>query len=155
VITYAGGWRIIHTLGMRVSAIQTQGFAAGASTATVILASSHLGFPLSTTQVATGSIFGAGAGRGAATVHWSLARHVALAWRLTLPAAAVVGAVAAWTAGTGPLGTIIVALVLVGLAGGIYAVSRRRRVTADNVNDMPPRPPQVDRGRRDDEGVAA
>jgi inorganic phosphate transporter, PiT family len=154
--TYAGGWRIIHTLGVRVSAIQTQqGFAAGTSTATVILTSSHLGFPLSTTQVATGSIFGAGAGRGAGTVHWGIARHVVLAWLLTLPAAAAVGAVAAWTADTGPVGTIIVALVLVAVAGGIYAASRRRRVTADNVNDLPPRPPQVDRGRRDDEDVAA
>ena len=65
--TYMGGWRIIQTLGMRVSTIETpQGFAAGTSTATVILTSSHLGFPLSTTQVATGSIFGAGAARGAA-----------------------------------------------------------------------------------------
>ena len=144
--TYAGGWRIIHTLGMRVSAIQTQqGFAAGTSTATVILASSHLGFPLSTTQVATGSIFGAGAGRGAGAVHWRLARHVVLAWLLTLPAAAAVGALAAWTADTGSLGTIIVALVLVGLSGVIYAVSRRRRVTADNVNDLPARTQPVDR----------
>jgi PiT family inorganic phosphate transporter len=136
--TYAGGWRIIQTLGMRVSAIQTQqGFAAGTSTATVILASSHLGFPLSTTQVATGSIFGAAAGRGTGAVHWRLARQVAMAWLLTLPAAAAVGAVAAWTAGTGAVGTIIVAVVLVGVAGGIYAASRRRRVTADNVNDRP------------------
>jgi PiT family inorganic phosphate transporter len=131
---------------MRVSAIQTQqGFAAGTSTATVILTSSHLGFPLSTTQVATGSIFGAGAGRGAGAEHWRLARHVALAWLLTLPAAAAVGAIAALTAGTGPLGTIIVALVLVGVAGGIYAVSRRRRVTADNINGLPARSQPVDR----------
>ena len=144
--TYAGGWRIIHTLGMRVSAIQTQqGFAAGTSTATVILTSSHLGFPLSTTQVATGSIFGAGASRGAGAVHWSLARHVLLAWLLTLTAAAAVGALAAWTADTGSLGTIVVVLVLIGLSGGIYTVSRRRRVTADNVNDLPVRTQPVDR----------
>ena len=95
--TYAGGWRIIQTLGMRVSAIQTQqGFAAATSTATVILASSHLGFPLSTTQVATGSIFGAAMGRGSGRVHRRLGRQVAIAWLLTLPAAAAVGAVAAW-----------------------------------------------------------
>ena len=87
--TYMGGWRIIQTLGQRVSEIQTaQGFAAGTSTATVILTSSHLGFPLSTTQVATGSVFGAGAGRGVASVHWGLAGQVAIAWLLTLPAAA-------------------------------------------------------------------
>jgi inorganic phosphate transporter, PiT family len=143
--TYVGGWRIIQTLGMRVSKIETpQGFAAGTSTATVILTSSHLGFPLSTTQVATGSIFGAGAARGAASVRWGIGGQVAFAWLLTLPAAASFGAVAAWVADTGPVGTIIVALVLVAVAGGIYAASRRRRVTADNVNDLPPRSPQVD-----------
>jgi inorganic phosphate transporter, PiT family len=132
--TYAGGWRIIQTLGMRMSEIQpAQGFAAGTSTAAVILTSSHLGFPLSTTQVATGSIVGAGAGRGAASVRWG---QVALAWLLTVPAAAAFGAVAAWVAATGPVGTIIVAVVLVGFAGGIYAVSRRRPVTADNINDV-------------------
>ena len=143
--TYAGGWRIIQTLGMRVSEIETpQGFAAGTSTATVILTSSHLGFPLSTTQVATGSIFGAGAARGAASVHWGIGGQVAFAWLLTLPAAAAFGAVAAWMADTGPVGTIIVALVLVAVAGGIYAASRRRPVTADNVNDVPAPSPPVD-----------
>jgi PiT family inorganic phosphate transporter len=143
--TYAGGWRIIQTLGMRVSAIETpQGFAAGTSTATVILTSSHLGFPLSTTQVATGSIFGAAAARGAGTVRWGIGGQVAFAWLLTLPAAAAFGAVAAAMAATGPVGTIIVALVLVGVAGGIYGASRRHPVTADNVNDLPARSPQVD-----------
>jgi inorganic phosphate transporter, PiT family len=143
--TYMGGWRIIQTLGQRVSEIQTaQGFAAGTSTATVILTSSHLGFPLSTTQIATGSIFGAGAGRGVGSVHWGLAGQVAIAWLLTLPAAAAFGAVAAWVAATGPLGTLIVALVLVGLAVGIYAASRRRPVTADNINDRPAPPQPVD-----------
>ena len=72
------------------------------------------------------------------------AGQVAFAWLLTLPAAAAFGAVAAWMADTGPLGTIIVALVLVAVAGGIYAASRRRRVTADNVNDLPARSPPVD-----------
>jgi PiT family inorganic phosphate transporter len=143
--TYMGGWRIIQTLGMRVSDLQTaQGFAAGTSTATVILASSHLGFPLSTTQVATGSIFGAGAARGAASVRWGIGGQVAFAWLLTLPSAAAFGAVAAWMANTGAVGTIIVALVLVGVAAGIYAASRRRPVTAQNVNDLPAHSPQID-----------
>ena len=154
--TYAGGWRIIQTLGMRVSEIQTpQGFAAGTSTATVILTSSHLGFPLSTTQVATGAIFGAGAARGAAGVRWGIGGQVAFAWLLTLPAAAAFGAVAAWMAATGPLGTIIVALVLVCVAGGIYAASRRRPVTAANVNHVPAPSPQVDLGRHENEDAAA
>jgi inorganic phosphate transporter, PiT family len=143
--TYVGGWRIIQTLGRRVSDIQTaQGFASGMSTASVILTSSHLGFPLSTTQVATGSIVGAGAARGLASVRWGIAGKVALGWLLTLPAAAVVGAVAAWVAVTGPVGTIIVAVVLVGSAGGIYAASRRRPVNADNLDETPAPPPPLD-----------
>ncbi|HEY0812196.1 MAG TPA: inorganic phosphate transporter [Pseudonocardia sp.] len=136
--TYLGGWRIIQTLGKRVSEIQTpQGFAAETASAAVILTSANLGFALSTTQVATGSIFGAGAGRRLASVQWGVAGQMALAWLLTLPAAAAVGAVASWVASTGTVGTIIVALVLIALAGGIYALSRRRPVTADNVNDVP------------------
>ena len=154
--TYAGGWRIIQTLGMRVSEIQSpQGFAAGTSTATVILTSSHLGFPLSTTQVATGAVFGAGAARGAAGVRWGLGGQVAFAWLLTMPAAAAFGAVASWMAATGPLGTIIVALVLVCVAGGIYAASRRHPVTAANVNHVPAPSPQLDLGRHENDDAAA
>ena len=136
--TYLGGWRIIQTLGKRVGEIETpQGFAAETSSAALIFASSHLGFALSTTQVATGSIFGAAAGRRIATVQWSVAGRMALAWLVTLPAAAAVGAVAALTAGTGIAGTIVVAIALVAMAGGIYAASRRAPVTAENVNDVP------------------
>jgi PiT family inorganic phosphate transporter len=136
--TYLGGWRIIQTLGKRVSEIQTpQGFAAETASAAVILTSANLGFALSTTKVATGSIFGAAAGRRLSTVQWNVAGQLALAWLLTLPAAAVVGAVAAWAASTGTVGTIVVAVVLVALAGAIYAASRRKPVTADNVNDVP------------------
>lgn len=137
--TYFGGWRIIQTLGKRVSDIQTpQGFAAEVSSAAVILTSSQLGFALSTTHVATGSIFGAGAGRRLASVRWGVAGRMAIAWVVTLPAAAAIGAVAAWTVnGGGPLGTVVVAVVGVGVACGIYVASRRRPVNADNVNDVP------------------
>jgi PiT family inorganic phosphate transporter len=136
--TYLGGWRIIQTLGKRVSDIQTpQGFAAETSAAAVILTSSAGGFPLSTTQVATGSIFGAGAGRRLASVQWNVAGHIALAWLLTLPSAAVMGALAAAVASNGVFGTIVVALTGIAMAAGIYAASLRRPVTADNVNDVP------------------
>ncbi|MFC5141330.1 anion permease [Actinomycetospora rhizophila] len=135
--TYLGGWRIIRTLGRRVSDIETpQGFAAEASTTAVILTSSHLGFALSTTQVATGAIFGAGAGRRLAVVRWSVAGQMAIAWVLTLPAAAAVGAVAAWVSSTGTVGTVLVAVVAIALAAGIWAASRLRPVTAENVNDV-------------------
>jgi PiT family inorganic phosphate transporter len=107
----------------------------------VILTSSHLGFPLSTTQVATGAVVGAGAGRGVGSVRWGLAGQVAIGWLLTLPSAALVAALAAWAAITGPVGTIIVAVVLVCISAGIYAASRRRPVTPDNVNETPAAPP--------------
>ena len=109
--TYLGGWRIIRTLGRRVSDIRpVQGFSADTTSAAVILSSTHLGLPLSTTQVCTGSIFGAGAGRRMASVHWGMAGQIVLAWSFTLPSAAVVGAAASWLAGTGPVGVIVVAV---------------------------------------------
>jgi inorganic phosphate transporter, PiT family len=142
--TYMGGWRIIRTLGNRVSEIHpTQGFSAETTSTAVILSSTHLGLPLSTTQVCTGSIFGAGAGRRMATVHWGVAGRIALAWSFTLPSAAVMGAAASWMAGTGTVGVLVVAVSGVALAAGIYAASRRSPVTAANVNDSP-RPSTVD-----------
>jgi PiT family inorganic phosphate transporter len=143
--TYFGGWRIIQTLGKRVSDIQTpQGFAAEVSSAAVILTSSHMGFALSTTHVATGSIFGAGAGRRLASVQWGVAGQMAIAWIVTLPAAAVVGAVAAWAVSDGgTFGTVVVAVVGVGVAAGIYVASRRHPVNADNVHDVPSVPEPV------------
>src|SRR3954468_12458957 len=143
--TYMGGWRIIRTLGNRVSDIHVvQGFTAETTSTAVILSSTHLGLPLSTTQVCTGSIFGAGAGRRLASVHWGIAGRIVLAWSFTLPAAAVVGAAASWVAATGTIGVIVVAMTGVALASGIYVASRRNSVTADNVNaevpDVAPSP---------------
>lgn len=136
--TSLGGWRIIQTLGKRVSDIQSpQGFAAETSSAAAILTSAHLGFALSTTHVCTGSIFGAGAGRRLASVQWGVAGQMALAWLLTLPSAAIVGALSAWVARRGTPGTVLVALVALAAAAGIYALSRRKPITAENVNDIP------------------
>src|SRR4051794_29972108 len=142
--TYVGGWRIIRTLGKRISDIHpAQGFSADTTSAAVILSSTHLGLPLSTTQVCTGSIFGAGAGRRLASVHWGIAGRIVLAWSFTLPAAAVVGAAASWLAATGTVGVIVVGVSAVAVAAGVYAASRRTAVTAANVNDVP-RPPAAD-----------
>jgi PiT family inorganic phosphate transporter len=142
--TYLGGWRIIRTLGKRITEIETpQGFAAETSSTAVILISSHLGFPLSTTQVCSGAIFGAGAGRRLAAVRWSLAGQMVIAWLLTLPAAAIVGALAARVAETGTTGTVIVAVAGLAIAGGIYALSQRAPVGAHNVNELPVGAPQA------------
>ena len=136
--TYAGGWRIIQTLGRRVSDIQTtQGFTAETTAASVILASTHLGIPLSTTQVCTGSVFGAAAGRRRATVHWSVAGRIAIAWALTVPAAALVGGAASWVAAEGTAGVLVVAGGAIVAGGGIWAAARRHPVTAATVNDLP------------------
>jgi PiT family inorganic phosphate transporter len=136
--TYTGGWRIIRTLGNRVSDIHlVQGFTAETTSTAVILTSSHLGLPLSTTQVCTGSILGAGAGRRLASVHWGVAGQIALAWTFTLPSAAVVGAAASWLAATGTAGVVVVGVTGTALAAGIYVASRRSAVTAANDNDRP------------------
>ncbi|MFI0445376.1 anion permease [Actinomadura sp. 6N118] len=136
--TYLGGWRIIRTLGTGLMEIQSpQGFAAETSATTVILASSHMGFALSTTQVASGSIMGAGLGRRLSQVRWSVAGRMALAWLLTLPAAAAVGGVAAAVTTTGTAGVVLAGLVGLACAIGIYAASRRAPVHAGNVNTLP------------------
>jgi PiT family inorganic phosphate transporter len=87
--------------------------------------------------VCTGAIFGAGAGRRFASVHWGVAGRLALVWMVTLPAAATVGALASAIAITGSVGVWAVALGGAVLAAGAYAASRRDPVTALNVNDVP------------------
>jgi PiT family inorganic phosphate transporter len=136
--TAIGGWRIIQTLGKRISDIESpQGFTAETTSTAVILSSASLGFALSTTQVATGSIFGASAGRHWASVRWGAARTMVVSWLLTLPAAGAIGALAAWVAGRGIAGTVAVAAALIVLAGAAYRFARRHPVNAGNVNDVP------------------
>jgi inorganic phosphate transporter, PiT family len=138
--TYVGGWRIIRTMGRGLTDIEApQGFTAETSSTAVILASSHLGFALSTTQVCTGGILGAGLGRKLARVRWGVAGQIAVSWVLTLPAAAAVGGVAAWVADRGDLGVALVGLVALAAAAGFYLLSRRRPVNHDNVNELPER----------------
>ncbi|MEP7089714.1 MAG: inorganic phosphate transporter [Nocardioidaceae bacterium] len=136
--TYLGGWRIIRTLGKGLVEISSpQGMAAESASAAVILASSHLGFALSTTHVATGSILGTGLGRPGAQVRWAVAGRMLVAWCITLPSAALVGAAMWWlghlVGGVG--GGVLIVVVLVGLAAYLFSRSRRTPVGADNVND--------------------
>jgi PiT family inorganic phosphate transporter len=86
--TYIGGWRIINTMGNRIHKMdEAQGFAAQASGAVVILVSSSLGFPLSTTHTISGAVIGSGAAKRISTVRWGIAKNMLVAWMLTLPAA--------------------------------------------------------------------
>ncbi|MEV5954637.1 inorganic phosphate transporter [Streptomyces sp. NPDC051987] len=134
--TYIGGWRIIRTMGKGLTDLQPQqGFAAQTSAATAILASSHLGFSLSTTHVVSGSVMGAGLGRKGGTVRWSTATRMLVAWLLTLPAAALVGALAESVTDLGDWGTAVVAVFLVASSAAIWKLSRREVVDSGNVND--------------------
>src|SRR5215467_163136 len=93
--TFSGGWRVIRTLGTRVTDILApQGFSAETASSTTILASSYFGFSLSTKQTVSGGIMGAGLGRAGGRVHWNVVGRMVVAWVLTLPAAALVGAAA-------------------------------------------------------------
>jgi PiT family inorganic phosphate transporter len=92
--TYAGGWRIIKTMGSRIIKMDpAQGFAAQGAGAAVILSASHAGFPLSTTHVISGAVMGAGAAKRLSAVRWGVAGNIVFAWVLTLPAAGLVGAI--------------------------------------------------------------
>src|ERR687893_499001 len=119
--TYAGGWRIIRTMGSRIHKMDSaQGFAAQGAGAAVILASTHGGFPLSTTHTISGAVIGSGAAKRLSAVRWGVAGNIVLAWVLTLPAAAVIGAITYLLTrvfGTGAAGPIIVsALIVIGAA---------------------------------------
>jgi PiT family inorganic phosphate transporter len=129
--TYAGGWRIIRTVGMRIIKMDTaQGFAAQASGAVVILVSSHFGYPLSSTHVISGGVMGAGAAKRLSAVRWGVAGNIAAAWVVTLPAAGCFGAGAYWLAsafGTGVTGPLVISAAAVAVLSAMVA-SRRRGV---------------------------
>jgi PiT family inorganic phosphate transporter len=136
--TYLGGWRIIRTLGKGLVEIASpQGMAAESASAAVILTSSQLGFALSTTHVATGSILGSGVGRPGALVRWAVALRMVTAWLVTLPSAAVVGAVMWWIGDLfgGLPGALAIFVILCTLAGWMWLRSRRAPVDHTNVND--------------------
>jgi inorganic phosphate transporter, PiT family len=91
--TYAGGWRIIKTLGQRIAKIDPpQGFAAQTACASILWTTAHLGFPVSTTHVISGSVMGAGATRRISAVRWGVAGNILVAWVMTIPCAGLVGA---------------------------------------------------------------
>jgi PiT family inorganic phosphate transporter len=135
--TYTGGWRIIRTLGKGLVEIKPpQGMAAESAAAAVILLSSHFGYSLSTTQVATGSVLGSGVGKPGAQVRWSVAGRMASAWLVTLPMAGAVGSGAyGLVHGIGGFpGIIIGVALLITAILAIWLRSRRSRIDHNNVN---------------------
>jgi PiT family inorganic phosphate transporter len=140
--TYIGGWRVIRTLGKGLVEIESpQGLAAEASSAAIILSSSAAGMALSTTHVATGSILGSGVGKPGAQVRWAVAGRMAVAWLITLPAAAAVGALSYWLSyiiksitDSRLAGDGVIFLILVALSGYMWWRAQQQKVDHTNVN---------------------
>lgn len=99
--TLFGGWRIVHTMGSRITRLTPQqGFCAETGGAITLFAATSMGIPVSTTHTITGCIVGVGAARRASAVRWGVARSIVTAWFITMPAAAAIGAVFYWLGGT-------------------------------------------------------
>jgi PiT family inorganic phosphate transporter len=125
--TYAGGWRIIKTLGQRIAKIDPpQGFAAQTACAAILWGTAHYGLPVSTTHTISGSVMGAGASRGLSAVRWGVAGNILLAWLMTIPFAGAVGALMELI--TRVEGGDVIVFVLAGLIATSAFVARRWEV---------------------------
>jgi PiT family inorganic phosphate transporter len=137
--TFIGGWRIINTMGNRITEIESpQGFAAEAASAAVILSSSYYGYPLSTTHVVSGGVMGAGAGKRLESVHWGVAGQMAVGWVLTIPMAGAFGA-ATWEVAhlfgaNSTAGTVVMAVIAAVAAAGLFTLAQRNKVSANDLD---------------------
>jgi inorganic phosphate transporter, PiT family len=131
--TYAGGWRIIKTLGTRIAKLDPpQGFSAQTACAAILWTTAHYGFPVSTTHTITGSVMGAGASRRISAVRWGVAGNIVLAWVMTIPCAAAVGASMELLTRL-PAGDALVFALAAGIAAAAFSARRwqaRRLATA-------------------------
>jgi PiT family inorganic phosphate transporter len=97
--TLAGGWRIVHTMGSRITRLTpVQGFCAETGGAITLFLATHFGIPVSTTHTITGGIVGVGAARRESAVRWNVANTIVIAWIITVPAAAAIGALTYYAA---------------------------------------------------------
>jgi inorganic phosphate transporter, PiT family len=146
--TYAGGWRIIRTVGSRIIKMDSaQGFSAQGAGAAVILVSSSLGYPLSSTHVISGGVIGSGVAKRVSAVRWGVAGNITVAWLLTLPAAAALGALAYWfTAafGNDALGAVLMTV----LALALFAVRLNGRFSPDTDTGAAPERSGIGERRR-------
>ncbi len=136
--TYAGGWRVIRTLGKGLVEIESpQGMAAQSSSAAIILVSSHFGYSLSTTHVATGSIVGTGLGKKGAEVRWNVVGRLVTGWMFTLPMSGLVGAgsYALASAIGGTAGVVVDGVLLLAVIAAVYLRSRKTKINYHNVNE--------------------
>ncbi len=149
--TFSEGWRVIRTLGTRVTHLEPeQGFSAETASSTTILASAFFGFSLSTTQIVSDGVVGAGLGRTGGEIDWRVVRGMALAWAATLPDAGLMGASAEAVVAALPgrsAGVALVAAIAAAIVSVIAVRSRRDSVNAHNVMESvqteEPAPPRT------------
>ena len=137
--TASGGWRIINTMGNRITTVESpQGFSAESSSAATILASSYCGYPLSTTQTVSGGVMGAGLGKRGGVVHWPVVGQMVVAWAITIPLAGALGYTAWHIAdlfGTNSeVGAVVIAALAAAGAFGLWTLSKRNRVTPEDLD---------------------
>jgi inorganic phosphate transporter, PiT family len=126
--TYAGGWRIIKTLGTRIAKLDPpRGFAAQTATAAILWTTAHYGFPVSTTHTISGSVLGAGATRRLNAVRWGVAGNILVAWIITIPCAAIVGASMELLTRLPSGDALVFGLVVIIAAAAFLARSRQTR----------------------------
>jgi PiT family inorganic phosphate transporter len=136
--TFIGGWRIIRTMGQGFTDLQpVQGFSAQIASSSVLFTAAHFGLPLSTTHAATGSIVGVGVAGERHKMRWNLVIDVAIAWIVTLPAAALVGALTYWLVDSlgSMAGVLVTGIVAAGICVVIMRKAREDAIDASNVND--------------------
>jgi PiT family inorganic phosphate transporter len=136
--TLSGGWRIVRTMGTRITQLRpVSGFAAETAAAIAIFGSTAFGAPVSTTHTVAGAIAGAGSQNGAAGVNWSVFGRVALAWLVTMPVAALAAALAYWGA-TGPAEPYNIALMtlIIIVLSGLLVAAVRRAPSAEEVEEQ-------------------
>jgi PiT family inorganic phosphate transporter len=123
--TLSGGWRIIETMGTRITKLsQHQGFSASAGGSILLFAASYFGIPVSTTHTIAGCVIGAGAARRESAVRWGIAGNVAIAWVITIPASAFVAALFYWLAS----GLYLRVAVIVGLIAFVTYSAKAWRI---------------------------
>jgi inorganic phosphate transporter, PiT family len=138
--TYAGGWRIIRTLGQRIAKLEPpQGFAAQTSTAVMLWLTARAGYPVSTTYVISGSVLGAGASTRLSAVRWGVAGNILVAWIITIPCAGLVGAAMELVTRL-PGGVLYVFLLTAGIAALAFSgrrIEARREANRYSVASAP------------------
>jgi PiT family inorganic phosphate transporter len=135
--TMAGGWRIVHTLGSRITKLQpVGGFSAEAAAAATLFSTASLGIPVSTTHTITGAVVGVGTVNRLSAVRWGLTRRVFYAWVLTIPGAALIAASSLAFLRLAPFAELLIFAALLALAS--VMVLARRRERAESTVFSPP-----------------